>query len=364
MATFAILKPRLHLLAAAFACTLIAAPGAAMDLERLSAMCRDAALERPTALGSAVAERALGEHRTFGGHVIDARGRLLRIGSHETATTGEFGVERGQVPWRKVLGYWESLSGRLAAESQAATPQAVAYHSAILSAQEGEPAHRRSLPLQTLLSAIAAADFSREGTDAESVRQALAASVIRASNVDVPWSAAFVSAVLKDAGVKPEQFAFSAAHVTYIGQAVRTAASESLSTPVDALYRACDPYGTVPRRGDLLCYHRHRLADAPAAGPDLFGWLVKRIAEGDSPISRSHCDIVIGVDVHARKVRVVGGNVQQSVALRSLNLNRRMVLSTNQGLPSCGEGSLTGTPPGPCSLNAQPWFVLLQMRRH
>jgi hypothetical protein len=336
-----------------------------MDLGRLSAICRQAAYERSTPRGYAVAQQALREHRSFGGHIIDARGRLLRVGSHETATSGGFGAEAGQVPWRKVMRYWESLSGRLAAESEAATPQAVAYHAAILSAPEDAPVHRRSIPLQSLLSAIAAADFSREGADAESVREALTASVIRASNVDVPWSAAFVSAVLKDAGVRSEQFAFSAAHVDYIVQAVRTAASDSLSAPVDALYRACDPYGTVPRPGDLLCYHRHRLADAPAAGPDLFLSLVKAMAEGDSPISRSHCDIVTDVDVHARKVRVVGGNVQQSVALRSLNLNRRMLLSTNQGSPSCGEDSPTSAPAtGPCSLNAQPWFVLLQMRGH
>src|SRR5688500_13945417 len=102
MAMFPILKRRLRLLAAA-ACTLVASPGAAMDLGRLGAICRQAAYERSTPRGYAVAQQALREHRSFGGHIIDARGRLLRVGSHETATSGGFGAEAGQVPWRKVM---------------------------------------------------------------------------------------------------------------------------------------------------------------------------------------------------------------------------------------------------------------------
>jgi hypothetical protein len=337
--------------------------GFALDLDRLQKLCASTAGESASALAKGIAGRAMAEHAIFGGHVIDARGRLVRIGSHESATASGARASPQDVPWRNVLRYWETLSGRRAAAQQAAQALTVFSHPGILSAPAGEELARRSVELQTLLAALAAADLTHTADPAQT-REALLASAIRASMADVPWSAAFVSAVLVEAGVPRTRFAFSPAHMEYIAQAVRSAGTETSGAPAgEPLYRACDPYKVAPRPGDLLCYHRHDLADAPPAGSRLFSWTVRGIADGTSPVWRSHCDIVTEVDRRASKVRTVGGNVQQSVALRSLNLNGRLTLSPNQGGPACADAPApAGATPDPCSLNAQPWFVLLQLR--
>jgi len=240
-------------------------------------------------------------------------------------------------------------------------------YSGTLSANPNQPLDRHFTQLAALLSAIQRAGLTGATEDPQRIREALKASVIRASIMDVPWSAAFVSAVLRDAGVPGERFTFSAAHIDYITQAVGAAAAESRDGAAQTLYRACDPYGVQPRPGDLLCYHRQEArtseTGAAAAGSPLFQSIVGDIADGQEPVRWSHCDIVTRVDERARKVRLVGGNVQQAVSARVLNLNRSNVLSTNQGTSLCAIlpwGGASGE--RACSLNAQPWFVLLQSR--
>ena len=85
------------------------------------------------------------------------------------------------------------------------------------------------------------------------------------------------------------------------------------------------------------------------------------IASGRRPISFSHCEIVVGIDHEKKKLTSVGGNVQQSVTERTLNMNRQELLSTSQGATTCGPyNSKDGG--ANCNLNNQAWFVLLQTR--
>jgi hypothetical protein len=346
------------------------AVGQSMNFERLGRLCRDTAQHPPTELARRIVEGVELEHKRFDGHEIDATGRMFRFG-HVEAEGGSgdnlHGVSTHKVPWRAVLRYWEVLSEALAKQNTTSDAQSVTYYPGILAADADQPVDRHSIQLGTLLSAIEHAALPALGGSAERVREALRESVIRASLVDVPWSAAFISAMLRLAGVPDERFAFSARHIDYISQAVLAAKTESNGEPVQALYRACDPYNVRPRAGDLLCYHRHAAGTpepyTPKSGMSLFRSLVADISEEKEPISRSHCDVVTDVSGQAKKVRAIGGNVHQAVTVRTLNLNQNNALSTNQRANRC-PGQAPGRVPDEmsCSLNAQAWFVLLQMR--
>jgi hypothetical protein len=97
-------------------------------------------------------------------------------------------------------------------------------------------------------------------------------------------------------------------------------------------------------------------------GRPLFKSLFRDIANGDEPISQSHCDIIVSVDNVSSKVTVIGGNVQNSVTEKVLNLNERGVLSAAQGNSVCdrynADKAMSREPS--CNLNRQKWFVLLQ----
>jgi hypothetical protein len=91
-------------------------------------------------------------------------------------------------------------------------------------------------------------------------------------------------------------------------------------------------------------------------------------------VRRTHCEIVAHVDKGARKVYTIGGNVNQGVGARKMNLRGNLTFSPAQG-GRCGgpghwtlpQGSVAAPEaasghPEPCSLNDRKWFVLLQLR--
>jgi hypothetical protein len=162
-------------------------------------------------------------------------------------------------------------------------------------------------------------------------------------------------------------FSYSAAHVTYIAAAIRQSVSDVSDGAGKHFFRACDPDLTKPRVGDLYCYHRHvegTRYSYEQKGPSLFRSLFRDFLGEEQPIWLSHCDIVVRIDDKAKKVTVIGGNVQNSVTERVLNLNRKGALSSSQGTKACEsynpETVRTGEPN--CNLNSQEWFVLLQAR--
>jgi hypothetical protein len=124
-----------------------------------------------------------------------------------------------------------------------------------------------------------------------------------------PWSAAFVSWVMCEAGLGDmEQFRRSIAHRVYIDQAIRARDGEA---PM-AAYVAYDAGEERMEPGDLLCNSRA-------------GKAYQTLDDRRRDFGRyapTHCDVVVKSDERANRVFVIGGNVDQSVSLTILPLRR------------------------------------------
>lgn len=120
-----------------------------------------------------------------------------------------------------------------------------------------------------------------------------------------PWSAAFVSWVMCEAGLgDPAQFRRDASHRVYIDQAIR---ARDGAGPA-AAYVAWDAGEQPIEPGDLLCNSR--------GGTDYRSLADRRPEMGE--YAPAHCDIVVRVD--ADRINVIGGNVVQGVSLTILPL--------------------------------------------
>lgn len=166
----------------------------------------------------------------------------------------------------------------------------------------------------------------------------------RAFIIDTPWSAAFVSWVMRRAGLPG--FKGSASHVNYVRDAYRN--------PAESAYRINDPTSVRPERGDLLCYVR------VASRVYGFGDLANLLSSPDGQGLGMHCDIVVGT-VPGKAAYLVGGNVAQAVTLRMLRLAPNGYLAS---LPTRTGGEIPCTPDSPagCNSNRQDWSVLLKLR--
>ncbi|HEV2865889.1 MAG TPA: DUF2272 domain-containing protein [Allosphingosinicella sp.] len=111
-----------------------------------------------------------------------------------------------------------------------------------------------------------------------------------------PWSAVFVSWVMRTAGAG-DRFAYSAAHQTYIARARQNRLLQRTDTPFWA-YRATE---VAPQVGDVICKIRENS-----------GATYDNIGDGQS--RSTHGDIV--TEVHPGWLRVIGGNVNQNVDTR------------------------------------------------
>ena len=124
-----------------------------------------------------------------------------------------------------------------------------------------------------------------------------------------PWSAAFISWVMCEAGLgEMAQFQRSIAHREYIDQAIR--ARDGMDEV--AAYVAYDAGEAPIEPGDLLCNAR--------ASADY-----RMLADRRRDVGRfapTHCDIVVKIDERAERIFVIGGNVEQSVSLTILPLRR------------------------------------------
>lgn len=117
-----------------------------------------------------------------------------------------------------------------------------------------------------------------------------------------PWSAAFISWVMCEAGLgTPSRFQRSIAHRVYIDQAIRARDGGGS----EAAYVAYDLGEEPLEPGDLLC-----ASSRPA---------YRNLSERRSQIgvgARTHCDIVVKVDDRENRVYAIGGNVMRSVSLK------------------------------------------------
>ena len=158
--------------------------------------------------------------------------------------------------------------------------------------------------------------------------------------VDTPWSAAFVSWVMRQARVPG--FGASSRHVDYVRAAHRALPA--------APYRLVAPHEAAPAPGDLLCYVS---GQSRAVG---YQGLLDILDGGDGlPM---HCDIVVATQDGI--AWLVGGNVQQTVALRMLRLDdagRFADLPTRSAVDTpCSPDA-----PAQCNLNRQDWAALLKL---
>lgn len=111
---------------------------------------------------------------------------------------------------------------------------------------------------------------------------------------DVPWSAAFISWVLRQAGVP--NFRHSEWHATYIRDSILARRRRDEDAPFWG-YRLKE---RAPQVGDLVGYARE--------GGISFDY--------QPAVYKSHTDIVVAV--RPGEVDVIGGNVQDSVTLKTL----------------------------------------------
>lgn len=116
-------------------------------------------------------------------------------------------------------------------------------------------------------------------------------------DTDQPWSAAYVSFVVRNAGYTG--FKFSAGHARYILDAMEKRQANKATAPF-WLFRLSEH---KPQLGDLVCLRRQNSVTFDNLPPGGF---------------KSHCDIV--VEIRDKTVRALGGNVNQSVSLSTFSL--------------------------------------------
>ncbi len=328
-------------LALVLACAAGSAAAAPPRPSLVDRLCRATGVTAPSPAAQAIAAAAVREHETFGGHIIGRDGILVRFGAVEADVARDETAGRG-VPWRQVMRYWQSL-GPL----EEGPLQLRRVPRAIDDASVGGSGDL--VPLADALARL------RGPAMAEAEREALMQAALRATAVDIPWSAAFVSHVLLSAGVPRTRFAAAIAHLDYVAEAARRSAEEAEGRPATSFYRACDPRRTAMRPGDLLCLHRHDASSLATGGG--YGDLMPALARGERPVWNLHCDVVVSRDSRRGTATIIGGNVLQSVARRDLRTDRRGALGAARSGPSCTGEARTGPL---CRPEAAPWFVLLQ----
>lgn len=165
----------------------------------------------------------------------------------------------------------------------------------------------------------------------------------RAFLLDTPWSAAFVSYVMRRAGVPG--FRASSSHIDYL--------RDAYLRPESGPFLLLDPLASRAQAGDLLCFAR--------SASRVFGHqgLRQFLADPASAGLGMHCDIVVA---NADGIlSAIGGNVLQGVTMRRLPVNRAgllWALPQRTGVdPPCRPDAATG-----CNFNRQDWSALLQLK--
>lgn len=104
-----------------------------------------------------------------------------------------------------------------------------------------------------------------------------------------PWSAAFISWVMKKAGAG-NRFRYSSAHAVYIAWAKQNRLANNRE-----FYKAYRVNEIQPRLGDLVCFSRGK---------------VRATYDNIRPGMETHCDLIVAM---TSQVRGIGGNVSDSV---------------------------------------------------
>jgi len=247
-----------------------------------------------------IAAAACDQHLRWRRPFIGTDGRL----ASSTVAEGEsLGLEGGGAPWRQVAMYW------------------------------------RDAGLLERTSASGAGDCVYASGNAQYPGLGCRGFVI-----DKPWSAAFISWVMRRAGVPG--FRHSSAHYDYV-RAART-------DPAGSPYLFLEPAGAALETGDMLCYVRTNRVYGHQG--------LANAIDGGADGLYMHCDIVVAANPGGdAKVYLVGGNVQQAVTMRVFNLNSSGRI---WGLPQRTEGDVECSPDTAvaCNFNRQDWAALLKLK--
>lgn len=138
-------------------------------------------------------------------------------------------------------------------------------------------------------------EYYRTGVGMEVTAQQLQSAAFQSLH---PWSAVFISWVLKTAGAGGG-FLYSRAHQSYIRAAHRSR-MDGNTTSVFWAYRATE---LAPQVGDLVCASR---ANSGATFDNIV----------ETQLRATHCDIV--TEVRPGELRVIGGNLSQSVGAKKI----------------------------------------------
>lgn len=291
------------------------------------ATCEPAALPaggRDPRSARAIAE-ARRQHRDFGEQTIERDGGMFRAGGYE----GSLALSQ------RIAGFWQSVGDGMPTTLVTSAGR-VLRSQAVPSAAAQEPGH-----------------------DAR-VETAVRESLLRAAIVDTPWSAVFISHLMKTAGFSAGEFVFSDRHADYVQAAYETSAAEREGRTAAFAWRACDVASTPPREGDLLCATR-----ADTARIRRFDALREAMeARHKDEAFPMHCDLVVHADATSGALDVIGGNVLHSVTLARMGLDARGLLDAQyigRGEPAgeCESGDVS------CRghLSRRQWVVVLQFRR-
>ncbi len=139
-----------------------------------------------------------------------------------------------------------------------------------------------------------------------------------------PWSGAFISWLMREAGVPEWQFPPAAAHRSYLAQIIET-------SPEPGRFFVPRGIGVYrPEPGDLICSSAEIPPELARAG-QVTPWTLQNV--------RSHCDLVVRTD--GRTLEAIGGNVRNAVSKSFLELD--------------AEGHLQ-------RVGRRPWFLVLENR--
>ena len=271
----------------------------------------------PSELGQRIAQTAIDEFNRFGGHQIDANGRLFHFGlteaEHEEDDGGNRQASLGHLGWWQVMKYWRALYGDDAADKL----EVRGYRDASTSTQETQTAALLRTSAAELLRAA-------EGVSDPAMREILREAALRAAIIDTSWSAAFISYVIRQSGVAANAFQFANAHRVYIYDAFAASAAELTNTAGDRLYRACPLTTTRPRAGrpDLPAARararRRQRRGGARAHPGGTRRRHRRALDPAHPLRGGRvCRCAGAQDVHHRRQRQSGRHRQEAEPARA-----------------------------------------------
>lgn len=274
----------------------VAPPPAVSTQEQVHAACVASSARPRPAVARSIVQAAEQEWARYGGRSFtfgDEKYQFRTVEADWVELQGaRFERTEDAFTWGRVYSYWRSVGA--AGLLDMAYGVRLGVDGKPIRDSEGEVRHN-SVNLNVILNGLAAV----KGFDANQ-REALRIAAVRASLIEQPWSAVFISTMMKVAGLTALEFPQVANHSGYI----RAAVDRGRVGTGAIRYTACPPAADVAvKPGDLIC-------NARGQTPKGFGTVWNAQGGFDA-----HCDIVVSVDSTSLgfQIRSIGGNVQDTV---------------------------------------------------